>query len=98
LFSNDSVAICIPPGRHVILSKVGFEGPTCGILPLKGKSKITTNGLKWNLNTDTVFGGLVSSSNSFDGVHQVARNGELYNRVEIDTTEHVIWTVEVDIG
>jgi thiamine pyrophosphokinase len=47
LYSNETMALALPPGDHVIYSKVGFEGPTCGILPVTGKSVVKTKGESW---------------------------------------------------
>ena len=43
------MAKLLPPGKHVIKPAKGFEGPTCGLVPLNGPATITTQGLKWNL-------------------------------------------------
>ena len=40
----------------------------CGIIPLLGNTRVTTTGLKWNLNGDfTSFDGLLSTCNGFTG-------------------------------
>lgn len=96
LFSNECVAFRLNSGKCVILSRVGFEGPACGILPLFGSSFIKTVGLKWNLDCESEFTGMVSTSNAFDGMNIVDIDGILYNRVVIETSKPVIWTCEVN--
>lgn len=40
------------------------EGPSCGLVPLTGPARVTTTGLKWNLNDDEIsFGRFISTSN-----------------------------------
>ena len=43
------------------------QGPTCGLIPIGARAeRVTTRGLKWNLDrAPLAFGELVSSSNSF---------------------------------
>ena len=43
------MAQLLSAGKHVIKPVKGFEGPTCGLVPLNGPATITTQGLKWNL-------------------------------------------------
>lgn len=43
------MAQLLTPGKHIIRPAKGFEGPTCGLVPLNGPATITTRGLKWNL-------------------------------------------------
>ena len=62
-------------------------GPSCGILPVGGRSVITTRGLVWDVEDwETKFGGKVSTSN-------VLREAT----VEVDTSETVVFTVQVKV-
>lgn len=64
------------------------EGPTCGLIPLGGRvNSITTTGLQWDLNESSLeMGVLVSSSNAI-----LPGAGE----VTVETSEPVLWTVEL---
>ena len=84
LFSDENVTFLLVPGRNIIRTPQSLLGPCCGIIPIGGPSTITTEGFEWNLtNTETKFGGMVSTSN-----HTVA------DVVKVDTTEPVVFTVE----
>lgn len=62
-----------------------FMGRCCGIIPLCGPTRVSTIGLKWNLD-DTVmeFGGLVSTSNEVVG-----------SQVLISSDKPLLWTMEI---
>lgn len=49
LWGDGSMAQLLTPGKHLITPAKGFEGPTCGLVPLSGPATITTQGLKWDL-------------------------------------------------
>lgn len=52
--------------KSIIHIQPSSEGPMCGLIPLAGPATVTTKGLKYNLNNETMsFGGLISTSNSF---------------------------------
>ncbi|TPX34091.1 thiamine diphosphokinase [Synchytrium microbalum] len=93
LLSDEGVVFLLTPGKHVIICDPNIEGPTCGLLPIGiAVAKLTTTGLKWNLDPTmpTSFGGLVSTSNAFadesDGHEKV---------VTVDTDQPIVWTCEV---
>lgn len=54
----------LPVGKSRITVAAPFEGPTCGLLPLGAPAtRVTTSGLKWNLDAgELAFGALVSSN------------------------------------
>ena len=62
------------------------EGPTCGLIPLGMPCEsVTTRGLQWNLqNQSLAFGGLVSSSNHL-----------IQSTIEIETSHPLIFTIEI---
>ncbi|KAA6425368.1 MAG: thiamine pyrophosphokinase1, partial [Trebouxia sp. A1-2] len=49
LWGDGSMAQLLAPGKHVIRPAKEFEGPTCGLVPLSGPARISTQGLKWDL-------------------------------------------------
>ena len=65
------------------------EGPHCGLIPVGGAvQRVTTTGLTWNLSGQRLaFGELVSSSNLLQD-----------DVVSIETSDPVLWTVEVELG
>ena len=96
LYSDETLAVLVPAGKKVEIM-VPFqddlntsirEGPTCGLIPMGSKvDSITTSGLKWNLeNSETEFGGLLSTSN-----HVVGDNG----MITVETTQPIFFTAEV---
>nr|ATU82997.1 secreted hypothetical protein [Pristhesancus plagipennis] len=87
ILSSVSLTWMLEPGQHSVsipnyLSK---QQVWCGILPFKPvKNHITTTGLKWNLENNSVeFGGLISSSNTYDGS----------NEVTINTDAEILWSM-----
>lgn len=63
----------------------GVFTPNIGILPVYGRSSITTKGLEWDVEDwKTEMGGMVSTSN-----HVFA------DEVHVWTTERVLFTVEL---
>lgn len=85
LLSSNSMTWLLKPGQHSIkIPKDLLEQHRwCSLLPIGGKSVVTTDGLKWNLSSGLLsFGGMVSSSNSY--------SKEI---VEITTDSHVVWSM-----
>ncbi|KAI9503196.1 thiamine pyrophosphokinase [Coemansia spiralis] len=84
VISESNLTFVLPSGKNKILTNKSVDGPTCGILPLAGETKLTTRGLRWNLdNHPSSFEGLMSTSNIVD-------EPEIY----IETTLPVAWTCE----
>jgi len=78
----------LPPGKAHVKAHTRVQKFTgkCGILPLYGPSRISTNGLQWDVeNWETQMGGRVSTSN------QIVN---LKHGVEIVTTHTVLFTIE----
>jgi len=88
LISESSVTFLLPPNvDNVIRIKLteGVFSPNVGILPVYGKSIITTKGLEWDVKDwETEMGGMVSTSN-----HVFA------DEVHVRTTVRVLFTVEL---
>ncbi|KAL1924177.1 uncharacterized protein VTP21DRAFT_7212 [Calcarisporiella thermophila] len=86
LISHENVTFLLNEGKNEIYLDQQVEGPTCGILPIGVSSaRLTTSGLKWNLQNDiTSFGSMVSTSNQLDS-----------DVVTIECDEPLVWTVEI---
>ena len=80
LYSNDSVAWLLSPNILHEIDLVG--GPICGLIPIFGDARITTTGLKWNLDNSIVnsMGDLVSTSN------------EIVGSVSVISDQYILWT------
>ena len=87
LISSLSISWLLPTGRHQIHS-AGFvsEKTNCGLIPLDGRTVVTTTGLKWNLTEGSLrFGELVSTSNGFDTSQE---------KVTVQTDSPLLWTMD----
>nr|XP_050869975.1 thiamin pyrophosphokinase 1-like [Vespula vulgaris] len=88
--ASDSLTWLLKPGFHRIKIPdiLLQENNWCGLLPIGAPvNQITTTGLKWNLdNTSMQFGGLVSTSNTYDK----------YPEVTINTDISLIWTMGIE--
>lgn len=63
----------LPSGYSKLTVNTGNEGKYCGLIPLGHPNKVTTTGLKWNLDdTNMEFSDLVSTSNALDGSGKVS--------------------------
>lgn len=85
LLSSMNMSFLLPQGESRIRTPNEYLGLTCGLIPLSGKSVISTKGLEWDV-TDwpTWFGGRVSTSN-----HLVS------DEVWIKTDRPLLFTVEL---
>ncbi|XP_014290782.1 thiamin pyrophosphokinase 1 [Halyomorpha halys] len=86
LITKPSICWVLPPGKHRIHIPPPLcnQSELCGVLPLSKPAKVSSKGLKWNLNNNIIeFGGLISSSNTYDGSPVV----------ELTTDTTIIWTM-----
>jgi len=88
LISSSSLTWLLSKGQHKIKCKDLVTNEShCGLIPLDGKSVVTTTGLKWNLSEDELrFGNVVSTSNGFDCTSEF---------VNIDTSNVLLWTMDL---
>jgi thiamine pyrophosphokinase len=98
LFDDRNASILLKPGAHRIYcpnfgldssQRVLGEGPTCGLIPIGHPcAEVTTSGLRWNLDAQSLeFGGLVSTSNRITE-----------KEVSVRCSHPLLFTVEVDSG
>ena len=70
------------------------RGKYCGLFPLGSPCQVTTTGLKWNLNKQTLkFGSFISSSNEYGDQLLVQNLDKQY--VTIETDEPLLWTMSI---
>ncbi|KFX94677.1 hypothetical protein V495_07847 [Pseudogymnoascus sp. VKM F-4514 (FW-929)] len=90
LVSSSSITFLLAAGTHQIVVKnpqAPVLGKYIGIMPVGIPARITTKGLKWDVeNWDTKFGGQVSTSN-------MVREAE----VTITTSADVLFTIDLDV-
>nr|XP_026496681.1 thiamin pyrophosphokinase 1 isoform X1 [Vanessa tameamea] len=90
IMSDDSLTWILSPGDHIIdipEESRRVKGCWCALIPVgEVCERVTTNGLKWNLdNQQLKFGRLVSTSNTFDGSEQV----------KIKCSHTLVWAMEI---
>eukprot|EP01026_Neomeris_dumetosa_P047088 TRINITY_DN4032_c0_g1_i1.p1 TRINITY_DN4032_c0_g1~~TRINITY_DN4032_c0_g1_i1.p1 ORF type:complete len:331 (-),score=26.49 TRINITY_DN4032_c0_g1_i1:502-1494(-) len=85
LFGSESICRLIQPGRNIIQPIMGIEGPACGVVPLRSSARVSTQGLKFDMQ-DTLleFGVFISTSNSI-----------AEEEIVIETDNELLWSVEV---
>jgi len=92
IVSDESLTFLLRRGENRIFVESEFCGKYCGFFPVGSATKVTTQGLKWNLSDDLCsFDGLVSSSNEFDLSSGV-------KHVSIITERPILWTMSINIG
>ena len=87
LFSEASITFILFPGRSIIETPLssGIITPNVGIVPLLGPSMITTYGLEWD----------VQEWLTRMGEHVTTSNHILADEVIVETTEKVLFTMEL---
>jgi thiamine pyrophosphokinase len=86
LMGKHSVAFALGPGRHRIICDRELESGGCGLIPIFAPcARVTTRGLRWDLQESELrFGGLVSSSNEV-----------MDDEVWITTDQPLLWTANL---
>ena len=90
LVTQESIIFPLDKGLNYITTPVekGQITENIGIIPLGMPSKITTQGLEWDVEDwETSFGTQISTSNHIRAAH-----------VEVTTSERVLFTVEIASG
>ena len=89
LITPESVVFLLEKGLNKIRTplETGFFRENVGIIPIAKPSVITTRGLEWDVtNWPTEFGTQISTSNHIKS-----------DIIEIETTERVLFTLELDL-
>lgn len=88
LISDQDITFLLKPGlNHIHQIQSSMCGEYCSLIPFAGPLKITTNGLKWNLDQgmELNFNALISTSNTYS----VPKS----DFVTIDTRGPLIWSM-----
>jgi len=87
IVGSDSFVLVLQPGLHKIEIDRKVMGVDCGLIPLGSPCRVHTSGLKWNLDKSRPlsFGGLISSSNTYESDEQITH-------ITIQTDNPLIWT------
>jgi thiamine pyrophosphokinase len=90
IVSDESFTFLLKKGTNLIYFKNdNFSGKYCGYFPVGSPTKVTTKGLKWDLeNATCTFGGIVSSSNEYDTIDDY---------ITIETENELLWTMSIKV-
>ena len=82
LMADRNLAVLLSPGKHRIKC-AKLQGPFCGVIPLYSPARVSTRGLKYDMDHAALgFGGLISSSNGIEAADHC---------VDIETDEIIIF-------
>ncbi|KAI9894018.1 MAG: hypothetical protein M1814_004788 [Vezdaea aestivalis] len=85
LVSEVNVSFVLDAGKNLINTPMDTLGPSAGIVPLKGKAVISTEGLVYDVKDwKTQIGGNVSTSNYLK-----------QDKIKVDNDDEVLFTVEI---
>jgi thiamine pyrophosphokinase len=86
ILSANSLSWLLGAGDHQIHIPNNVKKLWCALVPLEA-TRVTTGGLKWNLTNQIMeFGGIVSTSNKYDGVSDV---------VTVTTDKALLWSMGI---
>jgi hypothetical protein len=109
LISKETIAHAIPIGRSELIFEGPGFGPYCGLAALSGEAIVSTEGLKWNLSTQLMrMGSMTSSSNELISLPTILEEKEYQDGlgtreqenncpVIIETSNPIFWTCSIDI-
>ena len=87
LLSANSMTWLLTPANHTIHIPESTQNLWCALIPIGSPCIATTKGLKWNLtNSKLEFGGIVSTSNTYDGTSK---------QVEIINDNFLLWSMGI---
>ncbi|XP_011304137.1 thiamin pyrophosphokinase 1 isoform X2 [Fopius arisanus] len=88
LVSGNSLSWLLRAGKHRIkIPEILHEKNSwAGLIPMGCTANASTTGLKWNPSTPLNFGGMVSTSNTYDGSPEVT----------VNTDSDIIWTMGIE--
>lgn len=88
ILSLGSLSWLLPKGQHTIHIPENLRKYWCSLVPIGSSVTATTTGLKWNLNNDLMaFGGIVSTSNKYDGKS---------DKVTVINDSPLLWSMGID--
>jgi thiamine pyrophosphokinase len=107
LVSPESLTFLLRKGQNIVfVDDDVHRGRYCGLVPLAQPVQVSTYGLKWNLNRQTIqFGKFISSSNEFDDSKHSTNDQQTQcvyetcgrKHVFIETNESLLWTMSINV-
>ena len=94
LVSPDGCTLLLPCGKHVLVCDAPEKTVSCGLFPMVGPARVSTSGLKWDLDGlhPISMQSFISTSNTFG-----SSAGGASCKVHIETDNPVIWTMSYEL-
>ncbi|KAG5668611.1 hypothetical protein PVAND_016547 [Polypedilum vanderplanki] len=87
MLSSTSISFLLPEGKSEIHIPECAKKLWCALMPIAGPTTVSTEGLKWNMkNFEMKFGGLVSTSNKYDGISDF---------VKVECNLPILWSMGI---
>ena len=87
LLSSNALSWLLPVGDNKIYIPGFVRNYWCSLVPIGESCEVSTTGLKWNLSKNMLeFGGIVSTSNKYDGTSET---------VFIATDKPLLWSMGI---
>jgi thiamine pyrophosphokinase len=85
MLASTNLSWLLSAGQHEIHIPEGVRKMWCALMPVGAATVVSTEGLKWNMKDfEMRFGGLVSTSNKYDGVSE---------KVRVACDEPLLWSM-----